>query len=229
VAFDVPTKNELADAIPVSRQMLNRWERDDGAPIKQAQAMPLNEAAEMLRQWRQGSKRPPPPGSNGKRHKQPANLRERLLLAQCERTEQQGLAERLANDERAGLLVNIDDVVREAAQMCATLKAGLECVPDSIATEIPEQFRSAVVERVEHHLWLVLHRLAKTKFETINRTVDDVIIEAADAIKKRRQAEDDQARSGHEVDGDGSDSRGNADVAGGEAEGGISEPRSDEV
>ena len=178
---NVPTKQQLADGLGISRQALRGWQANDNAPIEEALALPVNEGVALLRKWRANNKRPAP-GINSK----PESLRERLLLAQCERTEQQARSEQLANDQVEGRLVDRESAEFDLAAALSILRCRFEELSEYVANEFGGDVRYKVRDLVEGRVHLFLQELSRTKIETLSESLGDTIIAASERILTKR-------------------------------------------
>jgi transcriptional regulator with XRE-family HTH domain len=128
----MPTKKQIADALGISRQALNQWERD-GANVDEVLALPIDEAVAWLKMWREDNKRPT--------YKDGGTLQEKLLTAQIRKNNADAEAKELKNAELEGVLVDRSEVVDEFAEFLSTAKPLLEGMVDDIAKESPEEIR----------------------------------------------------------------------------------------
>jgi phage terminase Nu1 subunit (DNA packaging protein) len=150
-AVTVSSRGKLARHLGVSVTMVGNY-IDQGMPVLEDGSYDVEECLAWQAAMRASSGRPTK-GDAGSEN----DLRERKLLAECEKLEQETIAKRMKNDLLAGELVYRTDVVAECADMLSKFKAILESIPDDIAKEAPGEQRVGIraiakqsVDRARH-------------------------------------------------------------------------------
>ena len=146
-------KLEIAASLGITCKCLNEWELA-GCPVDRGLAA--------IRAWRDKNRRPQQ-GGHGSRNGKARGVQERLLLAQCERTEQQVRAERIANDETEGGLISREDAQFVLNQVCTLIRLRAEDLPDIIAAEMPIEQRESIRELVRDRVTLWLTEMSKAR------------------------------------------------------------------
>ena len=146
-------KQELAEALGISRVTLHQWEKE-GADVKGVLQWQLPDAVAYLQEWRKENKRP--------RYQEDDDLdvdgatQQRLLAAQIRDKTANARKTEIANAERLRELIPFEEVARQAALAMTILTARLEAVPDSLRNKLPEEVRDLTCDIVDHELVLAL-------------------------------------------------------------------------
>jgi hypothetical protein len=143
------TRQLLAKALGISRQQLDD-DRKDGCPMDSITA---------ARKWRANNRAPR--NEVGSEPAKGESVHARLLLAKAIKTEQDGEARRLKNEQIRGELVAKDEIVREFAEFLTSARAILDALPDDIATECPHDLRSKVHSLAKQCVDRTLRKLAQ--------------------------------------------------------------------
>jgi phage terminase Nu1 subunit (DNA packaging protein) len=147
------TLKALAKGCNVSERTLNTWIAR-GCPresIKAAQA------------WRDEHILPRKGGPKaGRPAADPAqqSLLARRTVAQCEKDEAAARREQLKSDQLERLVIYRDQVVREAGEIFAAVRAILETIPDGLAKEFPQKLRARAYEVGKNKVDIALRKLA---------------------------------------------------------------------
>jgi phage terminase Nu1 subunit (DNA packaging protein) len=180
-----PERNiaRLAREVGKSRQTLYTW-AEEGCP--------LDRGADAVRQWAQKHK-----------SRDADNVNDRIKLAKARKIEAEAYRIELETAKIEGEIIETDVILREVSQALSTVRSELGDIPDQVIIDVPEDCRAIVHDRVGHYIWIALKRLSSTRYECLGRSSEDVICEAADAIRARRA--NDQTTSDSEADSGGSD------------------------
>jgi phage terminase Nu1 subunit (DNA packaging protein) len=157
VIAEVPTQNELATALKVSRQTLCNW-REAGAPIADACQLPLADAIALLDGWRKNNKRPR--FWSEAEADEDGTLQERLIASQIRKHKADAVSKELKNAERQGELMDAEEAAQQVAIVLSVLMARLEQIPDEVRKELPLELREPVAQRVDELIVLALKECA---------------------------------------------------------------------
>lgn len=184
------TRVELAKLAGVTRKTINDWAHD-GAPINQALGLPEDEALLLLLQWRESHKRPRPDANDDD-----GSLQSALLRAQVRRATADARAKEIANDRALSNLVERDEAERDIACVVCVARGRIEAIADECQGEFSGDTRVRVREFVDHKCRLALTELSSTTLESLGKSIDQIVLDAADAIRAKRAAAEKPAEPG---------------------------------
>ena len=156
MASKCPTLDELAAAMnpPVNVRTLKGW-KARGCPCTSIDA---------VKKWHANHVRPRkggPAGPKTESDKRAESLQLRTLTAEAEKAEEDARGKKMENDKRAGLLVEKSEVIREAAEVFAAMRAILEAFPDAAAKEVPQQQRARIYDVARNTIDKTLRKLSQ--------------------------------------------------------------------
>lgn len=154
------TRKELADALGVSRQALNQWERE-GADVAGALNLPLDEAVQWIKWWREDNKRPT--YKEATEPKADGTPQERLLAAQIRKTNAEAEAKELKNAIARGELYDAPEVEQSASLFTSMIRNRMEGWPQKLAMEWPAEFRVLASELLTQEVHLLLQEMSQWK------------------------------------------------------------------